>query len=698
MFVSVYKSGEHQYCRLAESFRDENGKVKTKIIKNFGRVDLLEKNKPGFIEKLKQQYGGSKLDKIENHGKVRAEKLKEFVLNSSLDSSGSYPLLNYGYYVLKALWSELGLNRALPYIQAKHLKTEFDFNAVASFLVFSKVLDPHSVRFTFADKDFLIGNPMKDITLQNCYDTLGVMKEYKDKIFKSVNKRLDELYGKERSLLIFYDVTNAYFESPMTDEEFQYKQNDYIEQLSILINEARISGELGSEFFKEDGTLNCEYDMLPVEFRNKVAEQHIDYLLMRGPSKEHRYDLPIVSVALVIDRNGFPIDFEVYPGNASEFKTMQNSIKKLAKKYHAKQTIVVADRGLNSASNLKMLLDQDMGFLMAQKVSNFSNSLIEQMLDLGQYSIINENDPDFGKYRVIENYEKIIPGTKEKLNCTLLLTYNEKRRARDEMILNRQIEKVQKKAEKKEKINPSSSSCAELALVDSKEKTAKVIGVDEKAVARIRKRCGFAAMVFKQPPVKEVDRLVNHIDEQSVAGVYHQLTRIEECFRIMKNNLGLRPMFVWNSDHVRGHITICVLALLLVRMLQNKLGNDFFSSVSIDQLCQALNEANVMFLKPSTDECIFIPQMSRTSNIRRGFEQLSDEQLSQAIDSKKIKSPEQIINRCMRAVGLHPLIGMVNRPDLAHCLKTRFNSDQEVVSPILLKQIYPTLYTTIQQK
>lgn len=47
---------------------------------------------------------------------------------------------------------------------------------------------------------------------------------------------------------------------------------------------------------------------------------------MRGPSKEHRFDLPIVSMALIIDGNGFPMDFAVYAGNASEFRTMRQSI------------------------------------------------------------------------------------------------------------------------------------------------------------------------------------------------------------------------------------------------------------------------------------------------------------------------------------------------------------------------------------
>lgn len=70
---------------------------------------------------------------------------------------------------------------------------------------------------------------------------------------------------------------------------------------------------------------------------------------MRGPSKEHRSDLPLVSIALVIDKNGFPMDFEVFKGNSSEYRTMESTIRKLKDKYNIGHAIVVADRGLNSA-------------------------------------------------------------------------------------------------------------------------------------------------------------------------------------------------------------------------------------------------------------------------------------------------------------------------------------------------------------
>ena len=45
------------------------------------------------------------------------------------------------------------------------------------------------------------------------------------------------------------------------------------------------------------------------------------FLRMRGLSKEHRFDLPLISIALVIDELGFPVDYEIYAGCSSEFTT-----------------------------------------------------------------------------------------------------------------------------------------------------------------------------------------------------------------------------------------------------------------------------------------------------------------------------------------------------------------------------------------
>ena len=77
---------------------------------------------------------------------------------------------------------------------------------------------------------------------------------------------------------------------------------------------------------------------------------------MRGPSKEGRFSLPIVSVSLVIDERGVPIDFTVFPGNKSEYHQVLPAIERLKEKYHVKDCYFVADRGLNSTINFDALL------------------------------------------------------------------------------------------------------------------------------------------------------------------------------------------------------------------------------------------------------------------------------------------------------------------------------------------------------
>lgn len=363
---------------------------------------------------------------------------------------------------------------------------------------------------------------------------------------------------------------------------------------------------------------------------------------------------------------------------------MISSIAKLKKKYHTAQAILVADRGLNSSSNLEMLQSEGLGFLMAQKVSNFDHELLQQMLDLEQYTLIDQKDPDFGKYRVIHNVPKFNPVSGNTINCTLILTYSETRRARDEAVLNQQVSKVQGMADRGEKLGPSHNSWTELALTKNHQKKSTITGVDANVEAKRRQRCGFSAMVFKEAPRDPEDKSeIKEKTSEDLARIYHSLNGIEECFRIMKHNLGLRPMYVWQSEHVRGHITVCVLALLLIKLLQRRLKDERNLEISIDSLCQALNEANVTMIRTGADRTYFIPQFSKVDHIRRGKEQYSTEALLKLLQPQK---KESVIDACMRLVGLTPIPGMVDRTTLATCLRTRYPSDEDAVSELLLRE------------
>lgn len=695
MYIVVHKSGKkkkNEYVLLLEAYRQEDGTKRSRIVKNYGRLDALLKDDPEALEKLRAQYSTQREAKKKATAEARLESFKQVLaISNTPDYSDSpAPLLHIGHYPLSRIWDDdLGLTQKLDYLQkASGSRAKFKFSTVAQHMACLKIMDPSSVLFGYGHKDDFLGDPLKDISLDNCYDTLGFLKEHKDKIFRWINKKLDHLVGSNRATMVFYDVTNAYYEAPLTDAERDYEQVDFGERIQRAAERMRLEKRLEADCFDSDGMVIPE--KLPDFFWEEDANDRLQYLRMRGPSKEHRTDLPLVSIALVIDQYGLPMDFEVYSGNASEFKTMKPSIQKLKEKYNIENAVVVADRGLNSVKNLKMLQDLDLGFLVAQKVTNLDAKLTEQMLDLSKYSSFDPKDPQSGKYQVISDWKKT--GAKGvSVNCMLLLTYNEKRKQRDEKIIDTMIEIVKKKAASNVKIGPCKSGWAALAKTDG-DTDCLVLGVDEEVVENKRRFCGFAAMVYDDSPSisaklnNEDDNNCNESKEKvralsglDVAMQYPRLNRIEDCFRVMKSHLGLRPMYVWNSDHVRGHVTVCILALLMIRLLQRRL-NQNNTTLSISEICSSLAGACVATLK--INSLVTFIHTGYQANIRKGHETLSTEKLLTLIQEGEVRTSN--IPAIMKACELAPLQKLCSLQELGICLRKRFSSPSDAIPALRL--------------
>lgn len=683
MFISVQKSGKdnrNAYVKLVESYRDENKRTKQRIIKNFGRLDDLLAKDPQALDKLKAQYKNEAVAKKKATAAERLAQVQKVINIPDTESALAnvpFPSLFYGHYALKRLWEDvLCLDRKLKYI-GKCSNSRFDFNAAVSFMAFHKVMDPASVLHTFETRDTLLGDPAKDLSLDDLYNTLDVLKEHKDDIVNWVNTHIDKAYGKSRSKLIFYDVTNAYFETAMTDAERGYEQKDFAENLLELALQARAEGTLGQECFDSEGELIVQ--ALPESFLSDVADKRIKYLRMRGPSKEHRYDLPLVSIALVVDKYGMPIDFEVFAGNQSEFTAMPGAISKLKQKYNVDEAIVVADRGLNSSDNLKMLLDKNLGFLMAQKISRLDKETHEKMLELESYKPIDREHPEAGYYRVIKGWKEIETETQGKVKETLILTYNEKRKARDLAILDVWCEIVKEKMAAGEKIGPKRSGWAALAEISDK-KEREILGIDQAVYEKKKALCGFAAMVCS-PALTKTEELDDEgitnpeMNVADIAGIYHQLNQIEDCFRVMKSNLGLRPMFVRNSNHVRGHITVCVLALILIRLLQRKL-REAHHPMSVNEVCETVGRATVTAVKLDEKKTCYMLTQSEF-NVRKNRKNIKTRELIEMIERGEIVLDH--MPEVMKAVRLSPVPRICSRAELARALATRFASDEDAI-------------------
>ena len=135
--LQVYVSRGNQYARIVESYQDPiTKKPKTKILKNLGRVDLLEKNEPGIIERLKKECVESKeLNKQLKEEAIRKEVEKLLKGKEGTEEATGFPVQNYGVRIYQKIWEEMRLDQFFAYRQKKDSKISYDLGSVVKMLV-----------------------------------------------------------------------------------------------------------------------------------------------------------------------------------------------------------------------------------------------------------------------------------------------------------------------------------------------------------------------------------------------------------------------------------------------------------------------------------------------------------------------------------------------------------------------------------
>ncbi|MBO4509957.1 MAG: hypothetical protein J5718_01270, partial [Lachnospiraceae bacterium] len=91
-----------------------------------------------------------------------------------------------------------------------------------------------------------------------------------------------------------------------------------------------------------------------------------------------------------------------------------------------------------------------------------------------------------------------------------------------------------------------------------------------------------------------------NMDDQQMIDTYTNLVEIEDQFRVMKSTLDTRPVFVRTKEHIVAHLTLCTIALILIRLIQRQIkgkypeltGKDilYCSGLSADRIQAALNK------------------------------------------------------------------------------------------------------------
>lgn len=520
---NYFRKTGRTYLQIVHGYRDKEGKSKAKVIKPIGYLDELEKEYDDPIAHFTEVARQMESERIENK-QIRIT----FDANSKIDRA-SENRKNFGHVVFSKVYYELQLDRFFNNRQ-RHENFKFNSNSIMKVLLFARLLYPCSKKATVEIKERFFDKA--DFTLDDAYDCLTHFNKIEKEAQRFIHEQIVEQYARKTDL-IYYDVTNYYFE---------------IDQ--------------------------------PDDFRKK------------GPSKEHLPN-PIVQMGLAVDNQGIPISYRLFEGNTHDSQTLMPALKDIKKQFQTKRIIVVADKGLNSGDNIAFNTALGDGYVYSKSVRGASEDFKSYVLNKEGYTWIGQDykkksrvipvdiDVTVGKYSNGKNKKKKVQ-IDQKQVVFYSRKYAERSKRQREAIIDKAVDLI---------ANPSkyqkATSYGAAAYVSNLEfdkntgeilDTGKKLFLDEARIRQEEQLDGYYAIVSSE---------LDETDERIIE-IYRGLWRIEESFKITKSNLDARPVYLTRRDHINAHFLICFIALVIARIVEIRLKNKY----SIEKILNSLRSVS----------------------------------------------------------------------------------------------------------
>lgn len=289
----------------------------------------------------------------------------------------------------------------------------------------------------------------------------------------------------------------------------------------------------------------------------------------RGYSRDRRADLLQWVLAVAVDQKGWPVSWEVFPGNTADKTAFDAMVLKMRERFAIRRVVVVADRGMISKKTISVLTDHETApyeYILGCRMRRQKEVREEVLSRAGRYTVVSPN------LKVKEVRIK---------DRRYIVCLNEEEAKRDVTKREAILEHVQNVLDNK---GPK-------ALVGNKgfSRYLKI----ERGSVRIN---GEAVDADARLDGKFVLRTNTDLAAQEVAKAYKSLWRVERIFRQEKSTLQVRPIFHHLDDTSIGHIVASVLALRLEIDLERRL-EERECGVSWPTLMQDLSQVHAVRLE-----------------------------------------------------------------------------------------------------
>lgn len=335
-----------------------------------------------------------------------------------------------------------------------------------------------------------------------------------------------------------------------------------------------------------------EYDDQDIRDENgKIIKKGIR---KRDPEKNHRPN-PIVEMGLLLDKSGFPISYNIFPGNTSEKETIVPEIQKIKRRHNIDKVIVIADRGLNCSDNMIKTAGLDLdkknrdGYIYGQSIRGADKKFKDWVLK-DDYIVDKIIDEDNNKI-IFKHKSRIYPkkmyvtrddkgltknGNKKKQTVTIdqkqMVYYSQKyadKQKRDRLMV---IEKAKDLIKNPGAYTRATSYGAAGYINDIKfdKETGQIstvssLSLNEDKIKEEEKFDGYYSIVTSEENLSDLE----------LRNIYKGLSKIEETFKITKSEFNARPINVRLEEHIDAHFLICFISLIIIRILQKKVDEKY---------------------------------------------------------------------------------------------------------------------------
>lgn len=588
----------------AESYR-ENGKVKQRTIERIG-----------FVDEFTHLYD----DPIAHFKKIAKEKTKEMqegikpitvilepeaILPFNEETCAYDCVKNIGYAAISQIFHLLGINQFID-DRRKYLECKYNLTNVMKLLVFERILAPDSKRATWLNKGQYFDK--MDFSLNDIYHALSIYPDWQKDLLQQLHRKMVELYDRD-STLLFYDVTNYYFE---IDNEDDFRKN--------------------------------------------------------GMAKDNK-KTPIVQMGLFMDGMGFPVTYDLFEGNTNDcstFVAMSEKARALLKMDHI---IYVADKAMMSGENVAEVITNKNGYIFSKSVRGATQKLKNITRDPAGYLKFDCNGREIAPYdtttsvafmykvfdEVKDTYVKDREGHRKSVRGVghyQIIYWSAKYAERAKVDRQKAIEKAEVASHTKSKEvidnNYGKNKYLKTQIYDKqtkkqlKEYNAKVVFDFEKLeedvsldgyyiietnVTGLRARLDAKGREtdelepsfnkksrwLKEEGMLQLNRVVTPLD---IIGMYRGLWKIEQTFRVTKSELEVRPVYVSRKDRINSHFLTCFIALLIVRILEHEVEHEFSS----EKIINSLRKANVAELNSTTFKTLYYDEVLKALREKMGID------------------------------------------------------------------------------